>query len=62
MGQRNCKVSLKDRSGLLVGKGLLLSEIQTGNDVGGLTLFPHQLAVRIVEVYTCGTEKQTEDG
>ena len=27
MGQQNCEVSLKDKSGLLVGKGLLLSEI-----------------------------------
>ena len=40
----------------------MLSEIQTGNDVGGLSLFPHQVAVRIVEVFTCANQKQIEDG
>ena len=62
MRQQNCEVSLKDRSGLVVEKGILLSEIQTGEDVGGLSLFPHQVAVRIVEVFTCGNENETEDG
>ena len=62
MRQQNCEVSLKDKSGLVVGKGILLSEIQTGDDVGGLTLFPHQVAVRIVEVFTCANENQIEDG
>ena len=60
--QQNCEVSLKDRSGLVVGKGILLSEIQTGDDVRGLSLFPHQVAIRIVEVYICGKEKHIEDG
>ena len=55
-------MSLKDKNGLVVGKGILLSEKQTGDDVGGLNLFPHQVAVRIVAVCTCANEKQTEDG
>ena len=62
MGWHNCEVSLKNSNGLLVGKGILLFEIQTGDDVGGLILFPHQVAVRITEVYPCGKKKQNEDG
>ena len=44
-GQQNKQVSLKDGNGLVVGKGILLSEVQTGDDVAGLILFPHQVAV-----------------
>ena len=62
MRQQNCEVSLKDRSGLVIGTGILLSEIQTGDDVGGLSRFPHQVAVHIVEVFTCVNKKQIEDG
>ena len=62
MGRHNCEVSLKDSNGLLVGKGILLSKIQIGDDVGGFILFPHQVVVRIVEVYPCGKQKQNEDG
>ena len=55
-------MSLKDGKGLIVGKGILLSEVQTGDDVTGLILFPHQVAVRIEEVYGCGHQKKNEDG
>ena len=41
MGWHNCEVSLKNNNGVLVEKGILLSEIQTGDDVVGLILFPH---------------------
>ena len=53
-------MSLKDGKGLVVGKGILLAEVHTGDDVARLILFPHQ--VRIEEVYGSGHEKQNEDG
>ena len=56
------QVSLTDGKGLVVGRGTLLSEVQTGDDVGGLILFPHQVAVRIEEVYASGQLKENEDG
>ena len=40
-GWQNNQVSLKDGKGLIVGKEILLSEVQTGDDVRGLILFPH---------------------
>ena len=55
-------MSLKDGKGFIVGKGTLLSEVQTGDDVTGLILFPHQVAVRIEEVYGSGHQKENEDG
>ena len=50
-GRQNNQVSLKDGKGLVIGKGILLSEVHTGDDVAGLILFPHQVAVHIEEVY-----------
>ena len=44
-GQQNKQVSLKDGNGLVVGKGILLSEVQIGDNVAGLLLFPHQVAI-----------------
>ena len=38
------------------------SELQTGDDVGGLILFLHQVAVRVMEVYACGVRESNEDG
>ena len=61
-GQQNTQVSLKDGKGLVVGKGILLLEVQTGDDVVGLILFPHQVAVCIEEVYGSDHEKENEDG
>ena len=61
-GRQNNQVSLKDGKELVVGKGILLSEVQTEDDVAGLILFPHQVAVRIEEVYGSGHQKQNEDG
>ena len=53
-GQQNNQVSLKDGKGLVIGKGILLSEVQTEDDVAGLILFPHQVVVCIEEVYGSG--------
>ena len=61
-GRQNNQVSLKDGKGFIVGKGILLSEVQIGDDVTRLILFPHQVAVRIEEVYGCGHQKKNEDG
>ena len=60
--RQNNQVTLKDGKGFIVGKGTLLSEVQTGDDVTGLILFPHQIAIRIEEVYGSGYEKENEDG
>ena len=60
--RQNNQVSLKDGKGLVVGRGILLSEVQTGDDVAGLILFPHQVAVCIEEVYASGQQKQNKDG
>ena len=59
---QNNKVSLKDGKGMVVGRGILFSEVQTKDDVARLILFPHQVAVRIEEVYASGHQKQNEDG
>ena len=45
-----------------VGRGILESQLKTGDDVAGLVLFPHHVAVRVMEVYTCGGHESTEDG
>ena len=45
-----------------VGRGVLESQLQTGDDVVGLVLFPHQVAVRVIEVNACGGHGSTEDG
>ena len=60
--RQNNQVSLKDGKGVVVGKGVLRSEVQIGDDVIGLILFPHQVAVHIEEVYGSGHQKENEDG
>ena len=45
-----------------VGRGVLESQLQTGDDVAGLVLFPHQIAVRVTEMNACGGHESTEDG
>ena len=55
-------MSLKDGKGLVVGKGILLSEVQTGDAVVGLILFPHHVALYIEEVYGSSHQKQNADG
>ena len=57
--RQNNQVSLKDGKGLVVGRRIIVSEV---HDVAGLILFPHQVAVRIEEVYASGHQKQNEDG
>ena len=57
-GRQNTQVRLKDGEGLVFGKGILLSEVQTGDDVVGLILFPHQVAVCIEEMYGSGHQKE----
>ena len=60
--RHNNQVSLKDGKELIVGKGTFLSKVQTEDDVTGLILFPHQVAICIEEVYGSGHEKENEDG
>ena len=55
-------VQLKNSTGMVVGRGLVESKLQTGDDVDGLILFPHQVAVRVMEVYASGVQKTNEDG
>ena len=62
VGLQNNQVSLKDGNGIVVGREILLSKVQSGDDVTGLILFPHQVAVCIKEVYASGHREQNEDG
>ena len=55
-------VQLKDSTGMVVGRGIVESELQTGDVVDGLILFSHQVAVRVMEVYASGVHKTNEDG
>ena len=55
-------VKLKDATGLVVGRGIVESELQIGDDVGGLILFLHQVMVQVMEVYACGERESNEDG
>ena len=55
-------VHLKDSTRLVVGRGIVESQLRTGDDVAGLILFPHQVVVRGMEVYACGVHKSNEDG
>ena len=61
-GWQNKQVSLKDGNGLVVRKEILLSEVQTRDNVAGLILFPHQVAVCIEEVCGSGYQQQNDDG
>ena len=47
---------------MLVGRGVLESQLQIGDDVVRLVIFPHQVAVRVTEVYACGVHESTKDG
>ena len=47
---------------MVVGREILESELQIGDDVDGLILFPHQVAVRVMDVYASGVQKCYEDG
>ena len=60
--QSRTEVHLKERTGMCVGRGVLESQLKTGDDVAGLVLFPHHVAVRVMEVYACGGYESTEDG
>ena len=62
VGRQINQVSLKDGKGLIVGRRIFLFKVQTGDDVAGLILFPHQVAVCMEEVYASGHQKQNEDG
>ena len=59
--QNRKKVHLKKSTGLLVGRGVVESQVRIGDDVAGLILFPHQIVVRVMEVYACGILGSTED-
>ena len=56
------EVELKDSTGMVLGRGIVESKLQTRDDVDGLILFPHQVAVRVMEVYASGVQKTNEDG
>ena len=60
--QSRTEVHLKQSTGMRVGRGVLESQLETGNDVVGLVLFPHHVAVGVMEVYACGGHESTEDG
>ena len=60
--QSRTEVHLKETTGMRVGRGVLESELKTGDDVAGLVLFLHHIAVRVMEVYACGDHESTEDG
>ena len=59
--QNSTKVYLKDSTGLVVGRGIVESQVQTGDDVVGLILFPHQVAVQVMDIYACGVYKSNQD-
>ena len=42
---------LKDRDGHICAQGIVDMTIRNGEQVGGLTLFPHQCAVRVEHVF-----------
>ena len=60
--QSRTEVHLKEIIGMRVGKGVLESKMKTGDDVAGLVLFSHHIAVQVMEVYACGGHESTEDG
>ena len=47
---------------MLIGRGIVESDQKIGDAVDGLTLFPHQVAVRVMEVYASGVQKMNEHG
>ena len=55
-------VKLKNSTGMEVGRGIVESKLNTGDDVDGLILFPHQVAVRVMDVYASGVQKINKDG
>ena len=46
----------------MVGRGIVESEIKTGDDVDKLILFSHQVAVRVMDVYASRVQKINKDG
>ena len=60
--QSRTEVHLKERTRMRVGRGVLESQLKTRDDVAGLVLFPHHVAIRVMEVYACGGHESTEDG
>ena len=55
-------VHLKDSIGMVVRRGIVESQLHTRDNVEGLILFYHQVAVRLMEVYACKVHKSNEDG
>ena len=53
-------VHLKDRDGCICAHGIVDFTIKNGEDVGGLTLFPHQCAVGIEHVFEIGEVHKDE--
>ena len=56
------EVQLKDSIGMVLGRGIFESKLQTGDDVDGLILFLHQVVVWVMEVYASGVQKTNKDG
>ena len=56
------ELHLNYSNGMRVVRGILESQQQTGDDVAGFVLFPHQVAVRVTEVNAYGGHESTEDG
>ena len=50
-------VQLKDSTRMVVEIGIVEFELQIGDDVDRLILFPHQVAVRVMDVYASGVQK-----
>ena len=53
---------LKYGNGTVIGRGILETQIQVGDNVGGLILYQHQCAVCILEVHTTILADRNEDG
>ena len=46
----------------MVERGIVESELKTWDDVDTFILFPHQVAVQVMDVYASGVQKINEDG
>ena len=55
-------VHLKYGIGTVIGRGILETQIQVCDNVGGLILYQHQCAVRFLEVHTTILADRNEDG
>ena len=56
------KVHLKDRDGCICAQGIVDVTIRNGEQIGGLTLFPHQCAVCIEHVFQSNKVPTDETG